>query len=199
MKSVPISQHGCRITRAFISVLWLIDRVFEADKDLNTHKVDVTGLLHHHRNHYGRELIGTDGLSCITCHNLKGHRSLGMPAVDLAIVPDRLQPAWFKRLLLDPASIDPNTRMPAFFSEGKSPFTKLFGGDAGKQIEALWIYLKEIDQTRLPVGMEKTDQFVLVPKDRPLVHRTFMEGVGPRTLAVGYPERTPPRLRCLTL
>ncbi len=166
----------------------LADLLAEVDEDPNPLTVDVSGILHHHRNHYGRELIGTDGLSCITCHNLNGQRSLGMPAVDLAVVPERLQPAWFKKLLLDPASINPNTRMPAFFSDGKSP-AKLFGGDAGKQIEALWIYLKELDQTRLPVGMEKTDAFVLVPHDRPIIHRTFMKDVGPRTIAVGFPEK----------
>ncbi|MCA9450614.1 MAG: hypothetical protein KC931_26060, partial [Candidatus Omnitrophica bacterium] len=167
----------------------LPDIFMVADKNPNPPQINVSGLLHHHRNRYGRQLMGTEGLSCITCHNLKGHRSLGMPAVDLSVVPERLQPEWFKRFLLEPASVNPNTRMPAFFTDGKSAFKNLFDGDASKQIEAIWIYLKEIDQTRLPVGMEKTNAYVLVPKDRPIVHRTFMKDVGPRAIAVGYPEK----------
>jgi len=64
------------------------------------------------------------------------------------------------------------------------------GGNADQQIEAIWIYLREIDQTRLPVGMEGTEDFELVPTDRPIVLRTFMEGVGTHTIAVGYPAGT---------
>ena len=166
----------------------LISLFRQADRDPHPPKIDTSGILHHHRNHFGRQLVGTEGLSCITCHNLKGHRSLGMPAVDLAVVPKRLRPTWFKKNLLNPTAMRPNTRMPAFFSNGKSTYTKVFNGNADQQIEAIWIYLKEIDQSRLPVGMEKTDAYVLTPEERPIVHRTFMKEVGPRAIAVGFPE-----------
>jgi len=159
----------------------------EADKNPKALETNVTGLEHHHRSHYGRELMGVNGLGCVTCHDLNGHRSLGIPAVDLANVPHRLQPSWFLEYMLDPASLRPQTRMPDFFDGNKSLSSKLFNGDARKQIEALWIYLREVKEVRLPEGMEDNADFELRPVDRPLVHRTFMEGVGTHAIAVGFP------------
>ena len=160
----------------------------EIDEDPDAPATDVTGLLHHHRNHYGRELMGDQAFNCVSCHNLNGHPSTGIPAIDLALAPTRLRPEWFKKYLLDPAALRPGTRMPAYFPEGKSTYAKLWGGDAEKQIEAIWIYLREVDQTRLPTGMEKDDRYVIVPEDRPVVHRTFMKDVGSRAIAIGFPE-----------
>lgn len=157
------------------------------DNDPKPPEINVSGLELHHRNMYGRELMGTNGLGCVTCHVLKGHKSLGIPAVDLAHVPSRLQPAWFMKYMLDPASLRPQTRMPAFFEKGKSLNSVLFNGDARKQIEALWIYLKEVEETRLPEGMEDRGGYELIPTERPIVHRTFMKDVGPRAIAVGFP------------
>jgi hypothetical protein len=165
----------------------LVEAFANVDVDPNPLAVNVSGLEHHHRNAYGRELMGTTGLGCVTCHNLNGQKSLGIPAVDLAHVPARLQPEWFMKYMLDPASLRPQTRMPAFFENGKSLSSELFKGEAVKQIEALWIYLKEVDETRLPEGMEDTGGFELIPTEAPIVHRTFMEGVGPRAIAVGFP------------
>ncbi|MBX3179914.1 MAG: c-type cytochrome [Candidatus Hydrogenedentes bacterium] len=165
----------------------LAEALLEADRDPEPMEVDVSGLEHHHRNHYGRELMGVNGLGCVTCHDLNGHRSLGIPAVDLAHVPARLQPAWFLKYMLEPASLRPQTRMPDFFDGNKSLNSKLFGGDARKQIEALWIYLREVEETRLPEGMEDDTDYELRPTDRPLVHRTFIDGVGPNAIAVGFP------------
>lgn len=165
----------------------LLEAFAKADADPNPPAVNVSGLEHHHRNVYGRELMGTTGLGCVTCHDLNNHKSLGIPAVDLAHVPARLQPAWFMKYMLDPASLRPQTRMPAFFEEGKSLNSELFQGDAAKQIEALWIYLKEVNETRLPEGMEDTGGFELIPADAPIVHRTFIKEVGPRAIAVGFP------------
>lgn len=165
----------------------LIAAFANVDADPKPPTVNVSGLEHHHRNEYGRELMGTTGLGCVTCHNLNGQNSLGIPAVDLAHVPARLQPEWFMEYMLAPASLRPQTRMPAFFENGKSLSSELFKGDAVKQIEALWIYLKEVNETRLPEGMEDTGGFELVPTDAPIVHRTFMTDVGPRAIAVGFP------------
>ncbi|MBL7648233.1 MAG: c-type cytochrome [Candidatus Hydrogenedentes bacterium] len=165
----------------------LVEAFAKVDADPNPPTVNVSGLEHHHRNEYGRELMGTTGLGCVTCHNLNGQKSLGIPAVDLAHVPARLQPEWFMKYMLAPASLRPQTRMPAFFENGKSLSSELFKGDAVKQIEALWIYLKEVNETRLPEGMEDTGGFELIPTDAPIIHRTFIQDVGPRAIAVGFP------------
>jgi len=140
------------------------------------------------RNALGRELVGVQGLNCIACHSLNGHRSLGIEAVDLATAPERLRLEWFRAYLLDPAKFRPGTRMPSFFTDGKSVHPA-GGADPSHQIEGIWVYLNEVDQTRLPVGMENPTDFVLAPKERPIVFRTFMKGVGMQAIAVGFPEK----------
>ena len=162
--------------------------LIRADEDLELPATDVSGTLHHHRNRYGRRLMGADGLNCINCHGLRGHPSTGMPALDLADTLERLQPDWFKRYLLDPDSSRPGTLMPTYFEGGKGTLTEVLEGDPDKQIEAILTYLKELDQTRLPVGMEPKEFFDLVPGDRPILLRTFMEEVGTHAIAVGFPQ-----------
>ena len=166
----------------------LADALIRADAELQLPATDISGTLHHHRNRYGRRLMGADGLNCINCHGLRGHASTGMPALDLADTLERLQPDWFKRYLLDPDSSRPGTLMPTFFEAGKGTLTEVLEGDADKQIEAILTYLKELDQTRLPVGMEPEEFFDLVPEDRPILLRTFMEGVGTHAIAAGFPQ-----------
>jgi len=139
------------------------------------------------RNRYGRRLVGMDGLRCVECHHLAGHSSLGVPAIDLADVGERLQPRWFREYLLDPASKSPGTRMPAMWPGGESLFRTILGGNTSQQLDAIYVYLSEARQTRLPVGMEKKGAFELVPMTRPILLRTFMKDVGARAIAVGYP------------
>jgi hypothetical protein len=40
----------------------------------------------------------------------------------------------------------------------------------------------------LPAGLVPTAGDELIPADQPIVHRTFMAGVGPRAILVGFPE-----------
>ena len=138
------------------------------------------------RNRYGRELVGTKGLNCITCHQLGGHKSLGIQALDLASAPGRLRPEWFRDYLINPAAFRPNTRMPSFWPGGKA-VSPIFGRNTERQIDSLWVYLNELDQTRLPEGLEKKGGFELRPTDRPIVFRTFMEGAGTHAIAIGFP------------
>ncbi|MDE2679949.1 MAG: c-type cytochrome [Verrucomicrobiota bacterium] len=138
------------------------------------------------RNQYGRELMGVKGLSCIACHQLGGRRSLGIQSMDLAHASGRLRPEWFRDYLINPTAFRPGTRMPSFWPEGKA-VSKIFGGNTPRQIDSLWVYLNELDQTRLPEGLEKKGGFELKPAKRPIVFRTFMEGAGTHAIAVGFP------------
>ena len=139
------------------------------------------------RNMWGRALMGVKGLSCITCHDLKGKRSLGIRAMDLAHAPQRLRAEWFRDYLIDPAKFRPGTRMPAFWPGGK-PLTKGNGSSTARQIDSIWAYLGEIDQSRLPEGMERTGDYELKPTDKPIVFRTFMESAGMHAIAIGHPQ-----------
>jgi hypothetical protein len=139
------------------------------------------------RNAWGRALIGAEGLGCIVCHPLNGEPSLGIQSVDLAAAAKRLRPEYFRDLLLDPNRFRPGTRMPSFWPEGR-PSRPGFGGSTERQIDSLWVYLKELPQSRLPVGMESDENFIVHVEDRPKVVRTFLKSTGTHGLAIGFPE-----------
>ncbi|MSR64119.1 MAG: c-type cytochrome [Planctomycetes bacterium] len=137
----------------------------------------------------GKTLVGTKALGCIQCHEFAGHPSLGIPAVDLAKVHERIYPGWFRELLMDPIAINMNTRMPTFWQNGKSPVA-LFDHDPLQQVDALWTYLSLGQSMPLPEGLVPVEgEFDVEVYDTPVVVGVFMEGVSPRTLAVGLPER----------
>jgi mono/diheme cytochrome c family protein len=139
------------------------------------------------RGPWGRELMGVGGLNCISCHDLNGRPSLGIRAMDLAAAPGRLRPEWFRDYLIDPAGFRPGTRMPSFWPGGKASHP-LIGRDTERQIDSLWVYLNEIDQSRWPEGMEDMGGFELKPDAEPMVFRTFLKGAGFHAIAVGFPE-----------
>ncbi len=96
---------------------------------------------------HGQKLAGVDGgFSCISCHGAAGLAATQVfeaPGINLALSAARLQPAYYRRWLLNPQRIDPQTKMPVYFDEeGKSPLPEVLGGDAAKQIDALWHYLR---------------------------------------------------------
>ncbi|MHC4837550.1 MAG: PA14 domain-containing protein [Planctomycetota bacterium] len=139
----------------------------------------------------GRTLAGNGGFACISCHGLAGYPSTGIEGLDLADAAERLRPSWFKRWLRDPHSIRSTTRMPVFWDEsGRSAQRDHADGRAAPQIEALWSYLALGEAMPLPAGLVvDPDSFALVPVDRPVYFGTFMEGLSPRVLTVGFPER----------
>ncbi len=96
---------------------------------------------------HGQKLAGVDGgFSCISCHGVAGlapTQVFEAPGINLALSAARLQPAYYRRWILNPQRIDPQTKMPVYFDEeGKSPLAEVLGGDAAKQIDALWHYLR---------------------------------------------------------
>lgn len=154
----------------------------KADKRDPPMEIDVSGLPRHQRGHYGRDLIGIKGLGCVTCHGVKDAKAMGSPSINLDQTVERLQPAYFKELLLNPAEMQPGTLMPPLFLERAK---------RDQEIEQLWTYLKEIDQRRLPDGLLKTDEFELKPAEagKPILLRTFLEGAGMQAIAIGFPEK----------
>ncbi|MCH2161293.1 MAG: c-type cytochrome [Phycisphaerales bacterium] len=139
----------------------------------------------------GRALVGMEGVSCIQCHTAAGIKSLGVPAIDLTDMHQRLRPAWFKTHLLDPQKTNPGTRMTAFWGNGGTDriFPEHLGGDPEAQVEAIYTYLSLGDSMPLPKGIVPDGgQYLLTPSDEPILFGTFMEDVSPRTIAVGLPE-----------
>jgi hypothetical protein len=154
----------------------------EADKSEKPVKINVSGLERHHRAELGRQLIGATGLACVACHGLKDRKSLGPPVIRLTHAVERLQPEYFKELLLNPQATQPGTVMPPMFIGRKK---------ADEEIESLWTYLKEIEGQPLPEGLISTEDFELKPEKagRPVIFRSFIEGAGSHAIGVGFPQR----------
>ena len=137
---------------------------------------------------FGRQLVGTTGLSCIACHVFAGHKSLGVPALDLTTVVQRLQHDWFAKYLVDPASLRPGTRMPSFWPEGKAANKDILNGDTSHQIESIWAYLSAGKAARLPEGLVPVGAELIATQEA-VIYRHFIEGAGSRSIGVGYPEK----------
>jgi mono/diheme cytochrome c family protein len=94
----------------------------------------------------GRTLVGKDGgFSCVSCHGVAGLAATDVfesEGINLAYSYARLLPDYYYRWMRNPLAIDPQTKMPVYFEEGKSPLTEILDGDAEKQIAAMWHYLR---------------------------------------------------------
>jgi cytochrome c2 len=135
-----------------------------------------------------RHLVGGNALGCIKCHTFAGHRAEGIQAMELTKMPQRLRRDWYHRYMLNPQAIRVGTRMPAAWPDGKTFYPDLLDGDTAKQIEAIWVYLSDGGRAQLPVGLNK-NAIPLVPDKEAIVYRGFIDGAGPRGIAVGYPEK----------
>lgn len=134
----------------------------------------------------GRHLAGKGAFGCISCHDLAGVPNTGTRGPDLALTTQRVRYDWFRRWLEQPQRMQPGTRMPSVFTEGKS-LVNLLDGSADAQAQALWAYLSLGKGLPLPEGMEPPKGLILTVKDRPVLLRTFMPEAGSRAVAVGYP------------
>ncbi|MBI1903928.1 MAG: c-type cytochrome [Planctomycetia bacterium] len=136
----------------------------------------------------GRLLVGSQGLSCIKCHNFAGRQSAGINTMDLVQIAQRLRPEWFVRYMADPQAYRPGTRMPSAWPNGKSFFPGVLEGDTQQQIWAMWTYLSDGRKAATPLGLEQ-EAIELFVVDEAVVYRNFIEGAGARAIAVGYPQR----------
>ena len=102
----------------------------------------------------GRELVGTGGCSCVACHNFGPRKAVSLGVMDMTKMARRLQSGWFRRYLLDPASLRPGTRMPAFWPDGKASITSILGGDTERQIAAIWAFLSQGGKAEPPPGLK---------------------------------------------
>jgi mono/diheme cytochrome c family protein len=102
----------------------------------------------------GRKLVGKDGgFSCVSCHAvgpLLAMEVFESEGLNLAWSAERLHAHFYRRWFRNPLSIDPQTKMPMYFEEGRSPLTDVLDGDAEKQIDAVWHYLLLRDKMTPP-------------------------------------------------
>ncbi len=135
----------------------------------------------------GRLLVGKKAFGCIACHDLAGVVAAGTRGPDLAFMQQRVQYDWYRRWLEQPQRMQPGTRMPSIFTDGRSIIDQVLDGHGDKQAEAIWTYLSLGSNLPLPEGLEPPKGLVLTVKDRPVLLRTFMPDAGSKAIAVGYP------------
>jgi len=137
----------------------------------------------------GRKLMGTQGgVGCITCHRWGAHAALGIQALDLSSMGQRLQPGWLRDYLINPAAYRPGTLMPSFWPEGKAANGEILGGDTERQIASIYAFAKSDNGE--PEGFPAVDggEFELKPLAQPIVQRTFFADVGTHAILVGFPH-----------
>jgi mono/diheme cytochrome c family protein len=136
----------------------------------------------------GRKLVGDKALSCIKCHIFGPHKATGIQALDLQTMSRRLREDWFFRYMIDPQVYRPGTRMPTGFPNGQAAIRDVYEGKPDLQLAAIWAFLKEGDKAGIPDGL-LANVIELVPEKEPIIYRNFIEGLTPRGIAVGYPEK----------
>ena len=135
----------------------------------------------------GRELVGDNGMNCVSCHFFAGQRVGAMAAVDLVdSTRQRLRPEWFAHFMRDPFAFKPGTLMPQFFPDGESTRPELGDGDRERQIEAMWHYLAKGRNVGAPRGMRRPP-IELVVGDEAVMLRRSVQHTGKRGISVGYP------------
>ena len=136
----------------------------------------------------GRKLMGTQGgAGCITCHRWGDRPSLGIQGPDLSNLAARLQEGWLREYLINPAAYRPGTLMPSFWPAGKSFNPSILGGDTDKQIASIFKFVESANGEPEGFPQNRNGEFEIVPKDRPVVQRAFLDGVGVRAILVGFP------------
>ena len=136
----------------------------------------------------GRKLLGTQGgAGCITCHRWGDRPSLGVQGPDISNIAARLQEGWLREYLINPAGYRPGTLMPSFWPGGKSFNPTILGGDTDKQIAAIYKFAESANGEPEGFPQNRNGEFEIVPKDRPVVQRAFLDGVGVRAILVGFP------------
>jgi hypothetical protein len=136
----------------------------------------------------GRKLLGTQGgAGCITCHRWGDRPSLGIQGPDISNLAARLQEGWLRECLIDPAGYRPGTLMPSFWPRGKSFNPAILGGDTDKQIAAIFKFAESANGEPEGFPQNRNGEFEIVPKDRPVVQRAWVDGVSVRAILVGFP------------
>lgn len=134
---------------------------------------------------YGHQLVGNKGLNCVACHTFQYKQADTMPAVDLTEMSRRLKKDWFYQYMLAPQKFSPNTVMPSFWPRGVA-IRKDLEGEPDYQIEAIWQYLLDGRQARMPSGVVRKPLEIVVANEAQILRRKYPD-IGKRGIGVGYP------------
>jgi cytochrome c1 len=102
----------------------------------------------------GRKLAGPNGgFDCLSCHGIGPRPATKVfegPGPNFRLSRERLRKDYFLRWVREPLRVEPGTKMPQFFQQGRTQLTEVLEGDARRQMEALWQYLLEGPKIKPP-------------------------------------------------
>jgi len=172
-------QYGAEHVAHLVDLFQQVDELPE----VSTHEFDDPKEI----RKVGTELVGSGGLNCIACHTFQQKPALTMPGVDLTEMADRLHKEWFFHYMRSPQAISQNTVMPSFWPGGKAIRKEILDGDTDQQIGAVWEYLQDGRQARVPRGLRREPIELLASDGRAAMLRRSYQGIGKRGIGVGYP------------
>ena len=98
----------------------------------------------------GESMTGVaGGLSCGTCHGIGEKPPIAVfegEGPNLRAAGERLTRDYFHLWMNDPPRVWPGTIMPKYALDGKTPLTQYYEGDARKQFEAVYQYLRSLSE-----------------------------------------------------
>ena len=98
----------------------------------------------------GEAMIAVEGgLACGTCHGIADKRPIAVfegEGPNLRDAGARLTREYFHLWMNDPPRVWPGTIMPKYALDGKTPLSQHYDGDAHKQFEAVYHYLRSLSQ-----------------------------------------------------
>ena len=89
------------------------------------------------------------GLACATCHGIGDKPPIAVfegEGPNFRDAGARLSHEYFHLWMNDPPRTWPGTIMPKYATDGRTPLTEHYGGDATKQFEAIYEYLRSLSQ-----------------------------------------------------
>lgn len=96
----------------------------------------------------GRALTQKGALGCVDCHEVGDQAALAgqdTATINFAHIPERLRKSYYDRYLFDPVRLLPGTMMPRFVDDqGRTGITTHYEGDAARQFEAIWHYMRTV-------------------------------------------------------
>ncbi|MES2697227.1 MAG: hypothetical protein V4773_27430, partial [Verrucomicrobiota bacterium] len=96
----------------------------------------------------GAKIAGTEGYSCVACHDAGSRKALQVfegQGPNLRDAPNRLRYDYYQRWMHWPQRIAPTTIMPRYTKDRDHAVSDAhFGGDAEKQFEAVWQWMQSL-------------------------------------------------------
>ncbi len=172
-------RHGVDNVEKLLEWLPKVDRLEEV-------KIDKIAKLRDAHD-AGYQLLGSKGLSCISCHTYLGESGTTLAGLEMTSMASRLQENWFHQFMRDPSKFQQGTIMPSFWPGGKAVRKDVLEGNSSRQIDAIWQYLERGREGRTPQGVKREPIYFGPTGEDPVVFRRQYHGIGKRGIGVGYP------------